>query len=94
MELFGFIGITLVQGSLIWPLIKLCEMYMDKLYPKEISEAFYWMLTSGLVSFLIYSLYIQDAVYITSNSIGLLQTGTSLYLIRKMKKLFGPKDLG
>ena len=85
MKLLGFIAIILVQGSLLPQLVKLYEMYVDKINPKQISELFYWMLTSGLGCFLIYSISIYDPVYITSNSIGLLQTSLSLYLIRKMK---------
>ncbi len=94
MKLFGFIGIALVQLSLLPQLIKLYWMYKDKVQPVEISEAFYWMLTTGLLSFLIYSIYIQDTVYIVSNSIGIGQAGLGLYLVKKMKALFSPKNLG
>jgi lipid-A-disaccharide synthase-like uncharacterized protein len=85
MKIFGFIGIILVQGS---TLFQIQRFYLRK-RSADVSIGFWWMIYLGLYSYLVYSIYIVDWIYITSNSIGLILSSISIIMYYHYRKREG-----
>jgi uncharacterized protein with PQ loop repeat len=74
MKIYGFIGMFFVQFSTC---IQIWKLYQSK-KPGGLSVGFLWMIFIGLVFYLVYALHIKDAVYITSNCVGLFFLSISI----------------
>lgn len=74
MYIFGIIGMILVQFSTCAQIVKL---YRRK-KTDGLSVLFLWMIFLGLISYLVYSISIDDKIYIASNSIGLFFLAVSI----------------
>ena len=74
MQLFGIIGLVLVQFSTC------CQIYnLHKTKKTEgLSVGFLWMIFIGLANYLTYSISINDKIYIISNSIGMFFLAISI----------------
>lgn len=74
MEIFGVIGMVLVQFSTC---VQIYKLYKSK-DPGGLSVGFLWLIFIGLANYLTYSIYIWDIIYITSNSIGMFFLAISI----------------
>jgi len=75
MEIFGWIGMVMIQGSSILQLIKT----LKRKSVKDVSLGFWIFIGLGLTMYLIYAIHIADPVYIASNGIGL--SIVTLYIV-------------
>jgi uncharacterized protein with PQ loop repeat len=82
-ELFGIVGMILVQGSTVFQIIK----FLKSKKTDGVSVIFWWMILVGLLCYLIYALWIVNFIYIISNSIGVTLTMISLFLYYYYKKI-------
>lgn len=78
-ELFGFAGMILIQACYLPQLYKTIKTKSVK----DLSLPFFIILIVGILFYLIYSILINDVVYMTSNTIGLISPITQIYLILK-----------
>ena len=83
MRTFGLLGLILVQGSLLPQLVALVRARRSGVRLVGVSRLFYVILFIGLACYLIYSVSIREPIYIASNIVGLVQTGASLWMVRK-----------
>ena len=82
MNTFGIIGLVLIQLSAISQIIKILRTKRVK----DISPLFLCQVWLGLLSYLVYSLWIRDWVYIVSNLVGLIMIGTNIILYYKYRR--------
>ena len=76
MEIIGYIGMVFVQGSTILQIVK----FFKTKKTSGVSIGFWWAIFIGLLCYLVYAISIRNAVYITSNAIGIILTTLSLWL--------------
>jgi len=74
IKLIGFAAMILIQGSTLFQIVKFYKIKKVD----GVSILFWWAVFVGLILYLIYSIFIQDIVYITSNSIGMVLSGISI----------------
>lgn len=74
MELFGVMGMILVQFSTVAQIIRL---YKSK-KTGGLSVGFLLMIFFGLICYLVYSISISDKIYIISNCVGLFFISISI----------------
>jgi uncharacterized protein with PQ loop repeat len=70
----GLVAMVLVQGSTLFQIVK---FYRSK-RTEGVSVGFWWTILIGLILYLVYAISIEDPLYITSNTIGVMLTGTSI----------------
>jgi MtN3 and saliva related transmembrane protein len=87
MELFGWLGLGLIQVFYVPQIIKTFKTRDVR----GLSLSAWIILWSGLFCYLIYSITRRDPVFITGQGIGLLQTSLLIGLILKFRKLAGSK---
>ena len=81
MELFGYMGIFLVNVAYFPQLIR--TIRLKKTW--QLSPWFYASIASGIVCYEMYALYRQDPVFIISNLLGLIQPCLMIYLSLKWR---------
>lgn len=84
----GLVAMILVQGSTLFQIIK---FYRSK-RTEGVSVGFWWTIFVGLSLYLVYAISIRDPLYIASNSLGIILTGTSIgmyyyYLLKNTRYL-------
>ena len=75
-DLIGWVGVVFVTTCSIPQLIKIIKTGRSR----DVSATTYALLVAGMFCYLIYAVHIEDAVFIVSNSIGLVANGTILAL--------------
>jgi uncharacterized protein with PQ loop repeat len=75
-EMFGIVGMILVQGSTVFQILK----FLKSKKTEGVSVIFWWVILAGLLCYLIYALLIANTIYIISNLIGVTLTSVSLLL--------------
>jgi uncharacterized protein with PQ loop repeat len=70
----GLVAMVLVQGSTLFQIVK---FYRSK-RTEGVSVGFWWTILIGLILYLVYAISIADPLYIASNTIGVMLTGTSI----------------
>ena len=80
-EIFGLMGVLLVQGSTLFQIIR----FIKTKKTDGVSVAFWWTIFLGLCCYLVYSISIGDVIYTISNSIGITLTAISLALYYKYR---------
>jgi len=89
MIYLGFFAMLFVQGCHVPQLYELWRLYRAGIPISGVSPTFYWMLGTGLLGYLVYSVLIHDPVYIVSNAVGLVQVGAALEIIRRSRRAVG-----
>jgi uncharacterized protein with PQ loop repeat len=86
MEIFGIIGMILVQFSTC---VQIYKLYRSK-DPGGLSVGFLWMIFVGLANYLTYSISIGDRIYVISNCIGMfflaISIGQYYYYLRRKRQ--------
>ena len=81
-QIFGWLGLILIQGSTIPQIYKTIKTKDVK----GVSLALWIIVFLGLFCYLVYSLIIEDMIYMVSNVLGLIGTILMICLILKYKK--------
>lgn len=82
MEIFGILGVIFITLSYIPQIIKLRNIKDAS----AISLTFYYSIGAALICFLIYSTSIRDYVFITSNSVGLIFTIITIFMVKNRQQ--------
>ncbi len=67
----GIIGLILIQSSALFQIYK----FQKKKRVEGVSITYWWVMFVGIICYLMYSIPIKDALFITSNSIGIILIG-------------------
>lgn len=82
MEIIGWIGFALIQTFYLPQIIKIVKSHDVS----GLALPSWFILSIGLLFYLIYSIYINDLIFIAGNAIGALQGILMIGLILKYRK--------